>query len=188
MVQVESNLQEVYLQPGEVYLARKPAVIRTILGSCVGITFWSARLGAGALCHALLPRCPKAGRSGTNVADGYRYVDFAVRDLARKFEKLGVQRSELQVKVFGGADVLPVSDPGAQRATIGRQNCETAIEALQAEGFEVTASSLGGTSGRSIQFFTDTGEVRLRWISHSACTAESVRRRNSIEEEQPITA
>jgi chemotaxis protein CheD len=172
MVQVETNLPEVFLLPGEVCLARKPAVIRTILGSCVGITFWSARLGAGALCHALLPRCPNASKIGTKVADGYRYVDFAVRDLARRFGKLGVQRSELQVKVFGGADVLPVSDPEAQRATIGRQNCETALEALRAEGFEVTASSLGGTSGRSIQFFTATGEVRLRWIAHSVCTAE----------------
>ena len=58
MLEVESELPEVYLQPGESYLARKPAIIRTILGSCVGVTFWCARLGVGALRHAQLPRCP----------------------------------------------------------------------------------------------------------------------------------
>ena len=52
-------LPDLDLQPGELYLARKPAILRTILGSCVGVTFWSARLGAGALCHGVLPRCPQ---------------------------------------------------------------------------------------------------------------------------------
>ena len=59
MLELESELSEVYLHPGESYLARKPAIIRTILGSCVGVTFWSGRIGAGALCHA---HCPGARR------------------------------------------------------------------------------------------------------------------------------
>ncbi len=51
-------LPDLELQPGELYLARSPSILRTILGSCVGVTFWSARLGAGALCHGVLPKCP----------------------------------------------------------------------------------------------------------------------------------
>ena len=43
MLELESEVPEVYLRPGESYLARKPAIIRTILGSCVGVTFWSAK-------------------------------------------------------------------------------------------------------------------------------------------------
>src|SRR5579872_451115 len=109
MLEVESELPEIYLQPGEVHFARKPSIIRTILGSCVGVTFWSARLGAGALCHALLPRCPKNSPAGLSPAAGRRYVDFAIRDLARQFDQLGACRAEVQVKVFGGADVLPIS-------------------------------------------------------------------------------
>ncbi|MGA2983360.1 MAG: chemotaxis protein CheD [Terriglobia bacterium] len=156
------------MQPGEVYLALEPAIIRTILGSCVGVTFWSARLGAGALCHALLPRCPNNASSRVTLVDGRRYVDFVIRDLARQFDKLGALRSEVQVKLFGGADVLPISATEPLRPTVGRQNCEAAIEVLPAEGFNVIASSLGGTSGRNIQFHTGTGEVRLRWLSRVA--------------------
>ena len=41
MLEIESEVLDVYLHPGESYLARKPAIIRTILGSCVGVAFWS---------------------------------------------------------------------------------------------------------------------------------------------------
>jgi chemotaxis protein CheD len=167
MYEIECELPEIYLQPGEAHFTRQPSIIRTILGSCVGVTFWSARLGAGALCHALLPRCPRSALAGLSFADGRRYVDFAICDLARQFDKLGVPRSEVEVKVFGGADVLPVPASGPLRPTVGRQNCETAVEVLQAEGFRVAASSLGGNSGRSIQFYTGTGEVRLRWLARA---------------------
>lgn len=45
MLELESEVSDVYLHPGESYLARKPAIIRTILGSCVGVTFleWEDR-------------------------------------------------------------------------------------------------------------------------------------------------
>jgi len=164
MLSDEGGLLEVYLHPGEVYLARKPTVIRTILGSCVGVTFWSARFTAGALCHALLPKCPSKAEFGKGVPDGHRFVDFSIRDLARRFDRIGASRGEIEVKVFGGADVLPVS-PRPARPTVGRQNCEVAIEVLQEEGFNVAASSVGGHYGRSIRFYTGTGEVRVRWLT-----------------------
>src|ERR1039458_6542728 len=160
MLEIESEVSEVYLHPGESYLARKPAIIRTILGSCVGVTFWSARLRVGALTHSQLPRCPTNSSVGLSLAAGHRYVDFSIRDLARQFDELGAHRTEVQVKVFGGADVLLVGD--AAKPTVGRLNYETAIEVARAEGFQVIASSLGGISGLNIRFDTRTGEVLLR--------------------------
>ncbi len=55
MPELKSQVREVYLQPGELYLAREPAIIRALLGSCIGITFWSKKFRFGALCHPLLP-------------------------------------------------------------------------------------------------------------------------------------
>lgn len=166
MLKLEGELVEVDLLPGEMFLAREPAMIRTILGSCVSATFWSRRLGVGALCHCQLPKCPKSadGRfNGVARASGHRYVDFTIHDLARQFDELGAVRSEVQIKLFGGADVLVVSNP--MKATVGRLNCEAAIDAVAAEGLRVTASSLGGTSGLNIKFNTRTGEVLLRRLS-----------------------
>ena len=162
MVETETLLPEVYLQPGESCLALEPTIIRTILGSCVGVTFWSARLGIGALCHAQLPRSPMKARAGLTLAAGRRYVDFAIRDLARQFDEFGVSRSETQIKLFGDGDVLVVSEKGSLKPTVGKLNCESALEVLLDEGFEVTASSLGGHCGLNIRFNTSNGEVLLR--------------------------
>jgi len=161
MAEIEIEIPEFYLQPGEVRLARSPAILKTVLGSCVGVTFWSPRLGIGALCHGVLPRCPP----GTREAEGYRYVDFAITDLARQFESFGALRGEVQIKVFGGADVLPVNSGLSWKATVGHQNWHTALEVLREQNFTILASDLGGSVGRTIQFHTGSGEVLLRRLS-----------------------
>jgi chemotaxis protein CheD len=162
MIDPEVQLPDVYLRPGEMFLAREPTTIRTLLGSCVGVTFWSERLGIGALCHAMLPRSPKHSSKRLSPEVGYRYVDFSIRDIARKFDELGARRSEVQVKLFGGADVLLGDPRPLDRPTVGSMNCDSALDVLGAEGFQVMASSLRGTAGLTIHFDTGNGEVQLR--------------------------
>jgi len=170
------TVADVHVQPGESHLLREPAVLRTVLGSCVGVTFWVPRLGAAALCHPMLPVAPI--KHGANIAPaaGRRYVDFAIREMARRLDVLGAHRAEVQVKLFGGGDVLLVTNPGS-RPTVGKLNIESALRILDSEGFDVTASSLGGTSGVNIQFHTATGEVRLRRLDVLAkpCNGERLR-------------
>ena len=160
----ETALPKLILQPGELYLARGPAILQTILGSCVGVTFRSERLSAGALCHGILPRCPAEWPVNSSLAEGQRYVDFSIRYLARRFDALGATRQEVEVKVFGGADVLPVSTE-RESMTVGAQNCQAALEVLAEEGFTVLASDLGGLCGRSVQFDTGTGEVLVHRLA-----------------------
>lgn len=162
MEDFESEIEEVYLQPGEMFLARRPTVIRTLLGSCVGIAFWNKRLGVGALCHAMLPRCPQGLSPRIRPEVGYRYVDYAIHDIARQFEAVGARRHEIEVKVFGGADVLLSGSDMSSRDTVGSLNCDRALEVLNAEGFRIIASSLRGITGVNIYFNTANGEVLLR--------------------------
>jgi len=139
-------------------------MMRTVLGSCVGATFLIPRLGIGALCHPMLPSFPLNPPKGQTVEAGRRYVDFAIRELAGRFDSLGARRGEVEVKLFGGADVLPAVSAGS-KPTVGRLNCEAALRVLREEDFGVVASSLGGTSGINIQFNTATGEVLLKRLS-----------------------
>ena len=165
MIETVPILPDLDLQPGELYVARSPAILRTILGSCIGVTFWSARLGAGAMCHGVLPRCPRFLPKTFSLSEGHRYVDFSIRYLAQQFDALGVERREIEVKVFGGADVLPVTRDRSRKPTVGAQNCSVALEVLEEKGFIVSASDLGGVRGRKIHFHTGTGEVLLHRLA-----------------------
>jgi chemotaxis protein CheD len=162
------ELLEIYLQPGEMFLSREPTIIRTLLGSCVGVSFWSKKLNIGALCHAMLPKCPKGSSPELFPEFGYRYVDFAIRDLARKFDQLGIHRSEVEIKLFGGADVLLGGAGPSARATVGSLNCDTALDVLRDEGLQVVASSLRGKRGLNIHFNTGNGEIRLRRLKQNS--------------------
>jgi chemotaxis protein CheD len=157
----ENDMAEVYVQPGESHLTTKSAILRTLLGSCVAVAFLEKPGGVGALCHPMLPHCPEKIARSSNVKDSRRYVDFAIRELAQRFDALGIARASMKVKLFGGADVLHVPVEGA-RPTVGRLNCESAIQVLREEGFDVAASSLGGTKGLTLEFNTGTGEVLVR--------------------------
>lgn len=153
-------MADIYVQPGELHLVRGPAILRTVLGSCVGVTFWNERLEIGALCHPMLPRCPAEDR-GMSLAALRRYVDAAIREMARKLDGLGAGRRETEVKLFGGADVLRV-EHAETRPTVGRLNADRALQILAEEGYAVIAQRLGGQRGMHIDFLTTNGEVRLR--------------------------
>jgi chemotaxis protein CheD len=166
----DEQLPEVYVQPGESHLVREPTMLRTLLGSCVGVTFLVPRFGVGALCHPMLPAYPGKPLADPSRAAGCRYVDFAIRDLARQFDALGAQRDEVEVKLFGGGDVLLMINDAA-RPTVGRLNGEVALRVLEEEGFTVAASSLGGKRGINIHFNTQTGQVLLERHSGTAVEA-----------------
>jgi chemotaxis protein CheD len=164
MCQPDAALPEIYVLPGESHLVTEPTILRTVLGSCVGVTFLVPRLGLGALCHPMLPAYPLKPQAALSLAAGRRYVDFAIRDLASQFDSRGARRDEVRVKLFGGGDVLLVAN-AASRPTVGALNCEAALRVLEELGFEVIASRLGGTTGVHIKFNTETGEVLLKRLN-----------------------
>ena len=155
-------MREIYLEPGELPIAREPAIIRTALGACIGITFWSAKLRVGALAHPLLPYWPTDLSAEKRLVTGRRYMDFSIRQLAWQFDQLDVSRGEVHVKVFGGTAVVGIG--AAAKPAIGKLNSEAAIAVLEAEGSKIIASTLGGNLGRQLLFHTGTSEVALRWL------------------------
>lgn len=153
-------MADIYVQPGESHLVRGNAVLRTVLGSCVGVTFWSRKREIAALCHPMLPEHPGEKRGKLSLEAARRYVDFAIRDLARQLDDLGVLRRETEVKLFGGAEPLQVGS--GKRPPLGQQNSDKALEVLEELGYRVIAQRLGGKHGCHIDFHTGTGEVLLR--------------------------
>jgi chemotaxis protein CheD len=145
----------VYLKPGDFCHAESPAVVSTILGSCIAVTMFNPGTGIGSICHAMLPRNPSP-RCG----EIFHFVDSSIFYMIERFRALGVRTGEMEVKLFGGADVLEFRSDN--KASVGRQNIEIALETIGEAGLRLIVSDVGGKVGRKLCFYTHTGEVLLK--------------------------
>ncbi len=159
MTERAAEAAEIFLHPGELRVVRGPVWMKTVLGSCVGITFRIARIGVAGMGHPMLPSGARAGPPGSHGVAGRRYVDCSLREIAAKADRLGASRGEVELKLFGGADVLAFE---GTRATIGALNSAMALRVAEELGFRLAARRLGGQSGIMIRFDTSTGEVFVR--------------------------
>jgi len=151
---VDSRLRNVYLQPGEVYISRTPALVSTVLGSCVSVVLYSPDAGIGAMCHAQLPFA--------RGDEGLRYVDSAVTFMYGRLAAISGRPGGFEVKLFGGAEVLVPRGRHEHSASVGGQNVAAALQVIESLGLRVTASDTGGDRGRKIFFYSNSGEVFLR--------------------------
>lgn len=158
----------VYLKPAELYVVDKPTIVRTVLGSCLAVTMFNRRLGVSAICHALLPQQDLKESSNNHLSEKLKYVDYVIPKMLAKMKSYDIKAEEIEVKLFGGADLLNVQADQAKNQPVGKLNIETAIKILEAEGLRPKASDVGGTIGRKIFFYTHTGEVLLKRLKSGA--------------------
>ncbi|MBN2654057.1 MAG: chemotaxis protein CheD [Nitrospirae bacterium] len=155
------KIKRVYLKPGEMHFAESPTIVTTVLGSCVSVVMYSTRNGVGAICHGMLPTYKGKMSFDLVSSEGLRYVDFAIERMLKKFHDKGIAESELDVKLFGGAEMLPNSQSGTN-LTVGRQNIEIARKIIDARSLDLVTFDVGGLQGRKIIFHTHTGDVYLK--------------------------
>jgi chemotaxis protein CheD len=148
---------KVFLTPGEIYVSQRPSIVSTVLGSCVSVTMFNSERRIGAICHAVLPEEKTPG-------EAFRYVDSSILVMLKSFDRNGISRCEIEVKLFGGSDILPNDGGNGKKKTVGRQNIEAALRAVERERLRLVASDLGGTQGRKIFFNTYSGEIFLKRI------------------------
>jgi chemotaxis receptor (MCP) glutamine deamidase CheD len=137
---------------GDVVATRGPAVIKTLLGSCVAACIYDPETGVGGMNHFSLPGASDEGTSA-------RYGAHAMEMLVTAIMKKGGDRNRLHAKVFGGGKVLNVT---AAQLNVGERNAEFVLKYLDAEGITVVAQDLGGTRGRLVRFRPHTGQAQAK--------------------------
>jgi chemotaxis protein CheD len=153
LLPAEETPESVYLHPGHVYTASHPALVSTVLGSCVAVCLWDQTTRVGGMNHFLLT----AGRKGDP-----RYAGAAMQRLVEEMIARGALVPKMVAKVFGGACVIP-GFTGARQA-IGAQNSEAALRFLAANGIPVRATQVGGSRGRKLLFHTGSGHAYVKDI------------------------
>ncbi|WP_462317065.1 chemotaxis protein CheD [Marinilabilia sp.] len=148
-----------FLYPSTLFASKEPYVVKTILGSCVAICLWDPENRIGGINHYMLPTW-----SGNDLASP-KYGNIAIDKLLEKMGQLGARRENLKAKIFGGGELI---DSGGNGTLIGERNIRVARMLLEEKKIPVVASSTGGRKGRKILFFTDSGEVRHKFLDKKA--------------------
>ena len=126
-------------------------VLTTVLGSCVAVCMRNPHTGFGGMNHFLLPSDVSPKRDGYHL----RYGTYSIERLINAILSRGGDRGQLEVKVFGGANILQ------GMTEIGTRNAEFVETYLKKEGVTVAARDLGGRFARRIRYFPTIGRVLM---------------------------
>lgn len=124
----------------------------TVLGSCVAACIRDPVTGFGGLNHFMLPE--GGPNEWTSNGAAFRYGNFAMEALINAVLKSGCTRQNLEVKLFGGANMY------GSLTGVGEKNAAFALRYLEAEGIPVAGQDLGGEHGRRIHYVPSTGKVQ----------------------------
>lgn len=146
--------------PGECYVSNKGEMISTVLGSCISACIRDARIGIGGMNHFMLPIQEANGTSDTSVSNqaALSYGNWAMEYLINEILKQGGNKSNFEVKVFGGGMVLS----SMSTINIGEKNVSFVFDFLEREGLSITSHDVGNTYPRKILYFPDTGAVKMK--------------------------
>jgi len=141
---------------GDWYVStKKGEMLATILGSCVAACIRDPKTGIGGMNHFLLPGDDSLDPAHSDAA---RYGMFAMESLINGILKAGGMKDRLEVKVFGGGNVINNS------ARIGSKNAAFIRDYLRREGYKITSEDMEGDHPRRVHYFPDTGKVMMRLL------------------------
>ncbi len=148
-------MKKLFLYPAALYADKEPTQVVTILGSCVSVCLWDPVKQIGGINHFMLPLWNGQGLASP------RYGDIAIEKLLSQLLELGSLKRNIKAKIFGGGEVLDFKNA---TFNIGARNIEIAQTMLNDLNIPIVARSVGGKLGRKILFFSDTGEVRMKFV------------------------
>lgn len=136
---------------GDLRVARD-GILRTFLGSCVGVALHDRRRRFAGLAHVMLP--DSQGRGGPPG----KYADTAVAALVRLLDELAAPgRAAPVARIAGGARMFAF----AAGTPIGEQNVAAIERLLEAAGIPIVGRDCGGTQGRRMSLDVASGAVTI---------------------------
>lgn len=147
------------IQPGDYYVTGSDEAISTVLGSCISACIRDPEIKVGGMNHFMLPEDTTSGRSAwldPQAGQATRYGSFAMERLINDLLKCGARRERLEVKLFGGGNIL------SALTDIGARNIAFARSFLRLENLAVSAEDVGDVYPRRVVYFPASGRVLVR--------------------------
>lgn len=143
---------------GEIGVAQGTGVMRTLLGSCVGLVLHDQGQNTGGMVHVLLPT------AGSAPDPPGKYADTAVPELIRQIVAVGGRSNRLIAKLAGGAKMFATE----RTNSIGDQNLAAIEELLRRAGIPIGGRHCGGTQGRRMVYDVSTGNVVIEVVGQAS--------------------
>jgi chemotaxis protein CheD len=150
------NFRLINVGMADLAVASAPDILRTVLGSCVGICLYDSVNRIGGLSHIMLPSI-----SGSCSENHKKYADTAINVLISEMEKIGADRKKLTAKISGGSSMFKMCTVNMM-SEIGRNNVLKVKEILDSLNIKIIAEDTGGDYGRTIDFHTGDGSLKIR--------------------------
>lgn len=141
---------------GQISVARQQGILRTLVGSCVGLTLYDPRYQIAALAHIVLPES-----QGVMHFPG-RFADTAIPEMILRMQQLAAgKRLQLSATLAGGANMFRLSGLGI---SIGEQNIQAVEKVLTSYRIAIVDRDVGGTQGRRMSLDVATGLVTIHLV------------------------
>lgn len=152
---------EHHVRIGQIKVGAGDEVLKTVLGSCVGIALlWPAK-GKYALAHCLLPFATgKDDRPS-------RYVDQAVPRMLELLE-VGPDDISALVAVVGGGARMMEADKVYLKFVVGDENLRMARKTLEEAGIHIVAFEPGVDRGTKMRIDCRTGGFEIERLPKAA--------------------
>lgn len=137
-------------------VAKAPYVLKTTLGSCIGVALYDKTKKIGGLIHIMLPKCSKPSMRLT------KFADTGIPNLINCMVKEHlINPSTLTARIFGGARMFNIY---SNALDIGKNNETFAINILKGQGIKIMQGKTGGTEGSQITFYMEDGRIIYKTI------------------------
>ena len=147
---------------GEYRVTKDPAVVfTTLLGSCIAACIRDPIARVGGMNHFLVPGTEKGDDRSNVDRYGVHLMELLVNGLMSR----GAHRGRLEAKLFGGAKTIFKS------SDVGAMNARFAEHFLKNEGIAIVGRSLGGKSGRRVEYWPVSGRARQISIGEAGIPA-----------------
>ncbi|HEB33010.1 MAG TPA: hypothetical protein ENI15_19370 [Spirochaetes bacterium] len=88
-------------------------------------------------------------------------MDRAIINLVNEMKREGMGKKDITVMIIGGADVLK-NDKNIPYISIGEKNVQSAVNSLKKEGLKIYGKTTGGSCGRKVIFYPNTGKIIVK--------------------------
>jgi len=145
---------------GEWHILKVSGILVCIgLGSCIGVALYDPIKRIGGMVHILLP----LNQNDKDSVSPTKFADTGVPFLVDEMIKVGANKSVIVAKIAGGSQMFSIKGR-EDKINIGARNISVVKEKLQNLGIPILGEDTGGSFGRTMEFYVDSGLVKVKTI------------------------